>query len=485
MEATFKFLTAQDQELLLSDARRVHYPRDEEILAEGSRRQAIFLVRKGMVRIERAYLGRGVSVARLGPGTLFGEMSFVEDSGASASVIADEEVEADVMEGAAIHARLSADPALALRFYQSLALTLSQRLRETSARLLPLMIHEIAQVRLFHAQRTGHLNPDQIPAELEHAVEDFKTALLEADRGLRDNKLGEEEGQERVSQVCHAVLESLFQHTLEERHLEKGLGAYVFRETFPFFMRSAFIDRAYTKPRGYAGDYETIEKIYANQPAGDGRLGPSIDRWALGLPFAQSIRNRREYLRGAIDAALAGWPHRRPMPVASLGCGPAREIFDLFKAAVPPNVLATGVDIDNEALVYAAARAKERRLSARVTFAQENIVNLCRGRGSVQIAPQQILYCIGLTDYLSDSHIVALLNWIHEHLLPGGMVILGNFDVSNPDKPFLDHILEWELFHRSTYQIRNLFSQSRFGQAAVEVKTESTGIHLFASSTRA
>jgi len=90
-------------------------------VAEGFRREAIFVLQKGFVRVERAHLGRGIAIARRGPGDIFGEMSFLEGGGASASVVADEDVEVAIIEGARLNSLLVSVPGLATGFYQSLA----------------------------------------------------------------------------------------------------------------------------------------------------------------------------------------------------------------------------------------------------------------------------------------------------------------------------------------------------------------------------
>ena len=130
--STFRFLTDDDQRLLLEKAEQVTYHTDEEIIAEGSRRQALFFIRRGLVRVELPGLGGVRQVATLGPGEIFGEMAFVEDSGASASVVADEETEVEVIEGCFVQALLYSIPGFAGRFFHSLAVTLSHRLRGTT-----------------------------------------------------------------------------------------------------------------------------------------------------------------------------------------------------------------------------------------------------------------------------------------------------------------------------------------------------------------
>ena len=131
-QSTFRYLTEGDQRLLLEKADVVTYHAEEEIIAEGSRRQALFFLRHGRVRVELPGMGGVRQVARLGPGEIFGEMGFVEDTGASASVVADEEAEVEVIEGCYVQALLYSAPGFAARFFHSLAVTLSHRLRGTT-----------------------------------------------------------------------------------------------------------------------------------------------------------------------------------------------------------------------------------------------------------------------------------------------------------------------------------------------------------------
>lgn len=100
------------------------------------------------------------------------------------------------------------------------------------------------------------------------------------------------------------------------------------------------------------------------------------------------------------------------------------------------------------------------------------------------IGPRQLMYSVGLIDYLKDQFVVALLNWSYDQLLPGGTVILGNFDSKNSDKPYMDYILEWVLIHRSPEDMKNLFRQSKFQTSPVDVRSEDTGINLFAFCTK-
>jgi extracellular factor (EF) 3-hydroxypalmitic acid methyl ester biosynthesis protein len=475
-----RFLTDEDHRLLEEQAHQARFDRGEMILAEGFRRQAIFLLRKGFVRVERAYLGRGIVIARRGPGDVFGEMSFLEGGGASATVVADEDVEVAVIEGADLNALLASVPGFATRFYQSLAVRLSERVAEMTAALPPLIVEDVPQVQLFAPERSGRPGQAHLPTTLIDAVEAFKTAMLETDRGVKDRKLSGDTAQSRVTGACDSLQRTLHDHIQQDRHHEGAIGSYVFRESFPFFMLSRFNDRAFTKPRGYAGDYATIEMLYDDKAAGDGRLGPLIDRWTLELPAARAVKNRRTVLAEAIRQVAADWPGAESVPVTSLAAGPARELFDVLAAPDAPNVLATCVDIDHEALAFASGIAQQLGVANHFTFAQDNVVRLCQGRGHTALAPQALIYSVGLTDYLQDAFVVDLMNWAYDMLLPGGTLIVGNVVPSNPTKAYMDHILEWVLLHRSAEELCGLFDRSRFGTTPVRLQVESAGVDLFA-----
>jgi hypothetical protein len=176
-------------------------------------------------------------------------------------------------------------------------------------------------------------------------------------------------------------------------------------------MQSALIDRSFAKPRGYAGDYWTMELFYRDEAAGAGRLGPLIDRWYLGMHSVRAARNRRAVLAGVIrEEAARGTA--RPVPVTSLASGPARELFDVFAGSNP------------------------------------------------------------------------LLSWIHDHLLPGGLAVVGNFDTASPDRSFGNHILEWDLIYRSEDDLRGLFAASAFAGPPDRIVREAAGVQLFAFTRR-
>ncbi len=132
MSDVFHFLTSGDLRLLAEKAKRVTYDAGEIVLCEGREAKGIFVLRSGRVKIEKRFSKAPYTIATLGPGEVFGEVSFIDSRLASASVLAVEASEADILEKAEVFSLLASVPRLSSRFYQSLALKLSERLRATT-----------------------------------------------------------------------------------------------------------------------------------------------------------------------------------------------------------------------------------------------------------------------------------------------------------------------------------------------------------------
>jgi extracellular factor (EF) 3-hydroxypalmitic acid methyl ester biosynthesis protein len=328
------------------------------------------------------------------------------------------------------------------------------------------------------------LKPAPPLTTLVTAIVEFKARMARVDRALVACLISEGDARGPVAGACNALHTALRQHVTREPERAAEIGALVVRETSALFMGSSNIERWFTKPRGYAGDYFTIELMYEACPRGAGRLGRLIDEWALGLPAARAVRNRRQLLAGAIHDTVAAHAPRGTTRITSLASGPARELFDVLTGPGAPPIAATCVDIDDEAIGWASARANELGVADRVTFSRDNVLRLSRGRGTTVLPPQHLIYSVGLIDYLADAHVVRLLDWIHDRLVPGGTVILGNFDVANPDRAFMDHVLDWRLIHRTADDMRRLFAASQFGDAPVTVRAEHEQVNLFAFCRR-
>ena len=98
------------------------------IVREGARPSAIFVVIRGGFDVGVDAL-MGEPLARLGTGELIGEISFLEGSPASATIVADEESVVLVVNNQVLNERFRENTAFAARMYRAFALVAERRLR--------------------------------------------------------------------------------------------------------------------------------------------------------------------------------------------------------------------------------------------------------------------------------------------------------------------------------------------------------------------
>jgi SAM-dependent methyltransferase len=254
-------------------------------------------------------------------------------------------------------------------------------------------------------------------------------------------------------------------------------------ELVPLIRLSAVGERCFVQPRGYPGDFQTLDMIYADKPAGTGRAGPILDGCVLGLAAAKAIRARRRALAGEIQKAYAATT--KELYVACLACGPAAEVFDAFdKSADKSRLQVACIDTDREALSHVAARAEAHKLSAQLQTHHGNLIYFATGRQELALAPQDLIYSLNLTDYFSDEMAVTLIDWIHAKLRPGGRAILGNFHPENPSRGLMDHVLDWHLTHRDEGAMNQLFQSSKFAKPCSRITLDAEGTYLLAECAK-
>jgi SAM-dependent methyltransferase len=372
--------------------------------------------------------------------------------------------------------KVGSDAAFAQEFYRAAAITLSSRLRRAND---------------VQESRTQMIAEPEAWKRLQEALRPFKALLHEA--GQVASKAEDvippslEMGvREAFQGLVRLLNETLGDQTSAPSAVVEQLGLRAQQEFLPYMLLTENAARWYTKPRGYAGDFLSIEFIYEDEPRGKGALGRLLDRCFLDLKAAQAVRSRRPLICDLILEMAGQNGGSRPVNVTSLACGPAREVFDAIERIGTSGGLNVHLlDIDLQALAFVAERRDKLKLKKQIHLHNENLVYLATGRRDFAALDQDLIYSIGLIDYFADRFVVQLLNVIHAALRAGGRVVLGNFHTGNPDKAVMDHVLDWKLIHRTEDDMNRLFAASAFGRPCSSIVYEPQGINLFAECIKA
>ena len=121
-----QYLSHNDWMLLLDRAKPVTFNKGDVLIQPASRSNTVYIIAAGKVKVSIS----GKVLAQIEAGEICGEMAFLEDSRPSATATAEEEVQAFGIEWKSLIELFELFPHVASRFYRSLAVNLSRRLRD-------------------------------------------------------------------------------------------------------------------------------------------------------------------------------------------------------------------------------------------------------------------------------------------------------------------------------------------------------------------
>ena len=464
----FQQLRQEDIHWILASSELRTLSSNSVLVREDDPSATIFFVADGLfeVYVFASPAGR-LKVGQLGPGDVIGEISWLDRKPVSASVRSLETGAVMALSTALLEKKLGEDPKFAARFFRGIATLTAGRLRKTTA--------DLRRSEWAAGQRAAPAAPGGDSGILNR-VRELET-LVAAAQGKASVP---DDTARKIREAFAALARSI---PLPGEKAAAATGEALHGELVSLVELSATGSRLRAKPRGYAGDYQTIDAIYDNAPAGAGAVGALVDACVLDLPALRAIRNRRRLL--ATEVLSSFRTAAKEFHVASLACGPAREVFDVLEKADEKGRLQVScIDVDREALTQVAAQAQTRALGEQVRTLQANLIQLATGRQELELAPQDLIYAVNFIDYLSDELAIALIDWIYDKLRPGGRAILGNFHPRNPTRGFMEQVLDWHLTHRDEAAMNRLFATSKFAGPCTRVFFEEEGIDLFAEARR-
>lgn len=235
--------------------------------------------------------------------------------------------------------------------------------------------------------------------------------------------------------------------------------------------RSPLVHRLQTWPRGYPGDFETVEWLCdATNLAEPGTTPWGVEHFCVHSPIAQQHRNKVAMQADAIATVVMTRHDARVLSIGCGGCRDLREILPILQCA--PDASFALVDGDAAAIAFAAARLAS--LGGRCRFVQGHVPRtLTPARVG---GPFDLVVAGGLFDYLPDRWAIETLRRIGTLLREGGEVVLSNITSPNPYGPLISCLGEWELIERTDDDLVRLLKEAGFDQPDVRIRRDTTGL---------
>lgn len=237
---------------------------------------------------------------------------------------------------------------------------------------------------------------------------------------------------------------------------------------------SPLVSRLQAWPRGYPGDFETVEYIMQQRVAVPaGTAGYWIELHSLTTGIVQQHRNKVTAQAAHIIHAAQ---HERvtPVRILVLAAGSSPDVTLAMPILKHANVEVTLVDSDPDAIAFSLVRLKP--LQGKVHGVADNVfraVPLMRSRG-----PFDLIVAGGLFDYLPTKYAVALVRTTESLLVDDGVFFFTNMLDPNPYHGWMRYVANWTLIERTRDDILSLVRAACGDGIHCEIDVDGTGLAL-------
>jgi extracellular factor (EF) 3-hydroxypalmitic acid methyl ester biosynthesis protein len=220
----------------------------------------------------------------------------------------------------------------------------------------------------------------------------------------------------------------------------------------PILHQDPYAARAYQKPRGYPGDAGIIDYLYRASPTAEERTkltttGQLLLQATTSTPSGFAVGERKRLAATEIDAVAAQTD--RPTIIA-VAAGHLREVAD--SDALRLGSVGRFIAIDQDQKSLDTIHADYRALG--VECLNLRVLDLLQRRQLVTDA--DLIYALGLYDYLNDSMARRLTSALIDMLAPGGRLLVANFMPGIPEAGYMEAISDWYLTYRTSQELESL-----------------------------
>lgn len=243
---------------------------------------------------------------------------------------------------------------------------------------------------------------------------------------------------------------------------------------------SHFVSRLQRWPRGYPGDFETIEYLCeAKTRIPFGSAAFFIEYHCLRNVSAQQHRNKVHWQSMQIVKALREKANAR---ILSVACGSSLDFFSV-RELIGRTPEATFVLNDHDADALALSRDRLSSYEAKIETVSGDVFRSIRALQ--RRAPFDLILAGGLFDYLDDRKAVWLLRQLGQLVAGGGKLCFTNIATGNPDRAWLEYVADWHLIERDEPAIRRLIAFASNGASvSLSLERDTTGLTHLITLTR-
>lgn len=266
---------------------------------------------------------------------------------------------------------------------------------------------------------------------------------------------------------------------------------YAARELMPLLDACPMHKRAYDKPLGYAGDYKLMLLGQDHELQGESLYGCLLHYTVQNFGLGRAIVHRCHTASRMVSKVVN---QNKPTRIVSLASGPAIEL-QYFLADHPHlenEVELILVDQDLEALEIAHSSLSKKILKRddghliKLSCLHFSIGQIISPSGDSErkliqdvLNGVDLIYSMGLFDYLQRPVALKLMRNIFPLLQDGGRLYIGNLERVSDCSWAMEYAVHWSLIYRTDEDMHDLASRLRMPVDHVDVSRDASGHCLF------
>lgn len=256
----------------------------------------------------------------------------------------------------------------------------------------------------------------------------------------------------------------------------KGMFRYYI---WPWISKSYFVGRGLLKPHGFPGDFVIVESMYDGNTKSMG-IGYIYDVIFLNTQLCQGLRNRKDHMK-QILANYLKLQKNKDISLINIGCGGSRELRELDFPNQGNGLTISIMDFDKKALEFSQTKLNERQLQANFIPLNVDVGSLITDKGikKAGLQPSELIYSIGLFDYLPDRVLSLIVKNLYALLKENGFLIFAHKDHTVYNPIIADWFCDWKYYPRTEHNFDDIFAKININKKNISLSKEKDGYIYF------
>ena len=306
----------------------------------------------------------------------------------------------------------------------------------------------------------------------------YFTFLHTLSESLANKSIGYDEATEQTIRSTREVLEKgdRVDEAVNDKDLMKKLKAIFRIVGAPYGLSSNAVRHALEKPGGYPGDYDLLEFIYNNVPTSE-HFGYCADMTFLNDDYARAVRSRKDMMKRIFRSYFKQVTGKKSLSILNIACGASRDLRELFAEpgfSLPVTTRFVLIDKSQEALDFSKKKLSPFPANSEFVFYQHSVYDYLKESEKYHeiLKGQDLIYSIGLADYIPADALKAQILFFFNLLNKGGHLIIAHKDSKNYHPVTPDWWADWSFHLRNEQEVVDLFTSSGIKNYSLSVERE-------------